>query len=93
MTQNKPGAFPYPCSDDSRTVCLLGSDIVWFLKWGWACGECLFLSDRLCANSRTLDIGNACRIILLCVVKRECKVTFLLYGCHWNVIVGGYTSK
>ena len=27
MTQNKPGAFPYPCSDDSRTGCLLRTNI------------------------------------------------------------------
>ena len=27
MTQNKPGAFPYPCSDDSRTDCLLRTNI------------------------------------------------------------------
>ena len=60
MTQNKPGAFPYPCSDDSRTLCLLWPYIA-LGSFGmfFGVGQCPSISDRVCVNSRTLDIGNA----------------------------------
>ena len=55
MTQNKPGAFPYPCSDDSRTGYLLRTYTAWeeFFNVN-SLRQCAPVSDSLFANSRTL---------------------------------------
>ena len=52
--------FHILCSDGSRTSCLLWSYIAlegfgcFLVSW-----QCPSISDSLCANSRTLDIGKA----------------------------------
>ena len=60
--------FPYLCADGSRTSCLLWSYIALeaFLCF-FVPLQCPPISDRLFANSRTLDIGKGCRLIFLVV--------------------------
>lgn len=53
--------FPYLCSDGSRTLRLLCPDIIpgCLLKAVLFFGQGLFISDGVCVNSRTHDIGKA----------------------------------
>lgn len=68
--------FHIRCSDGSRTLCLLWTDITLVVFLDNVCfrGQCLAISDRVCVNSRTLDIGNDC-----CPVLRHSPFTLWLW--------------
>ena len=76
--------FHILCSDGSRTSCLLWSYIAlegfgcFLVSW-----QCPPISDRLCANSRTLDIGKG----EAALSQEPCWMAGVLWGVfgEWDV--------
>ena len=65
MTQNKPGAFPYPCSDDSRTDCLLRTNITFGVFAGMKVLGNVWPYQTVCSRiAGHWDIGNDSGLIL-----------------------------
>jgi hypothetical protein len=78
MPQNSRGAFPYPMFGrfSHRLSALVGRTILDFgrLCLLWSLDIRSPISDSLCANSRTLDIGKAPRLFCGIPYLRFCWV-------------------
>ena len=81
LSQNQPSVFSVSCvrTIHVHSVCS-GRTLPWDrLGCFFGVGQCPSISDRVCVNSRTLDIGKDCCLIL----RQPCRLLMGI-GCWSN---------